>query len=87
MATINIRVDDGLKKQSEMIFDALGVSMTAAMTIFLKAVVRTKSIPFSLEIPNDETLKAFKEVDDISSGKAKAKKYSNAAELRKDLKV
>ncbi len=85
MATINIRVDERLKKQSEMIFDELGMSMTGAITIFLKAVVRTKSIPFSLEIPNKETIKAFKEVDDISSGKAKAKKYSSAADLRKPL--
>ena len=87
MATINIRVDDGLKKQSEAIFDELGLSVTAAMTIFLKAVVRTNSIPFSLEIPNNETLEAFKEVDDISSGKAKAKKYSSTAKLKKDLKL
>ncbi len=86
MATINIRVDEELKKKSEAIFEELGMSMTGAITIFLKAVVRTKSIPFSLEIPNDETLKAFKEVDDISSGKAKAKKYSSVAELKKDLK-
>ncbi len=87
MATINIRVDEKLKKQSEMIFDELGMSMTGAITIFLKAVVRTKSIPFSLEIPNKETIKAFREVDDISSGKAKAKKYSSAADLRKELDV
>jgi DNA-damage-inducible protein J len=87
MATINIRVDESLKKQSEMIFDELGMSMTGAITIFLKAVVRTKSIPFSLEIPNKETIKAFREVDDISSGKAKAKKYSSAADLRKELDV
>ena len=85
MATINIRVDESIKKQSEMIFDELGMSMTGAITIFLKAVVRTKSIPFSLEIPNKETIKAFREVDDISSGKAKAKKYSSAADLRKSL--
>lgn len=85
MATINIRVDEELKKKSEAIFEELGMSMTGAITIFLKAVVRTKSIPFSLEIPNDETLKAFKEVDEISSGKAKTKKYSSAAELKKDL--
>ena len=84
MATINIRVDDGLKKQSEAIFDELGVSMTAAMTIFLKAVVRENGIPFSLEIPNKETLNAFKEIEDISSGKVKAKKYSSVADLRKD---
>lgn len=87
MATINIRVDENLKKRSEKVFEELGLGMTAAMTIFLKAVVRTNSIPFSLEIPNKETLEAFKEVDDISSGKAKAKKYTSVADLRKDLKV
>ena len=87
MATINIRVDEKLKKESERIFDELGISMTGAMTIFLKAVVRTNSIPFTLEIPNKETIKAFKEVDDISSGKAKVKKYSSAADLKKELKL
>ena len=87
MATINIRVDDDLKKRSEMIFEEIGLGMTSALTIFLKAVVRNNGIPFSLEIPNKETLDAFKEVDDISSGKKKTKKYSSVEELRKDLKV
>ena len=87
MPTINIRVDEDLKKQSEKIFDELGLGMTAAMTIFLKAVVRNNGIPFSLEIPNKTTLKAFKEVDYISSGKKKTKKYSNSKEIRKTLKV
>ena len=87
MATINIRVDDNLKGNAEKVFEELGLGTTAAITIFLKAVVRNNGIPFSLEIPNDKTLKAFKEADEISSGKVKAKKYSSAAELRKDLKV
>lgn len=87
MATINIRVDEELKRESEKIFSELGLGMTAAMTIFLKTVVRTNSIPFPLEIPNEETLKAFEEADQIISGKVKAKSYSSAAELRKDLKV
>lgn len=87
MATINIRVDDELKDKSEKIFSELGLGITGALTIFLKAVVRTNSIPFPLEIPNKKTLKAFKEVDDISSGKVKAKKYSNTSDLRKDLNV
>ena len=85
MATINIRVDEELKRKSEDVLEELGLSMTAAMTIFLRAVVRTNSIPFYLEIPNRETLEAFKEVDEISSGKVKKKKYSNSNELRKDL--
>lgn len=87
MATINIRIDEKLKNDSEKVFSELGLNMTSAMTIFLKAVVRTNSIPFSLEIPNKKTLKAFKEVDDISSNKTKAKRYKNTSELRKDLKV
>ena len=33
------------------------------------------------------TLEAFKEVEDISSGKKKAKRYANASDLRKDLGV
>ena len=87
MATINIRIDEELKRRSEEILDEIGLGMTAALTIFLKAVVRNNGIPFNLEIPNKETLKAFKEVEDISSGKKKAKRYSSSDELRKDLKV
>ena len=37
--------------------------------------------------PNKETQKAFEEVEAVSSGKQKAKKYKSASELRKDLKV
>ena len=87
MATINIRIDEKLKKDSESILSELGLGMTAAMTIFLKAVVRNNGIPFTLDIPNKKTLKAFKEVEDISSGKISAKKYKNVNDLRKDLKV
>ena len=87
MATINMRVDEELKRESEKIFGELGLGMSAALTIFLKAVVRNNGIPFSLEIPNNKTLKAFKEVEDISSGKVVAKRYKSTAELRKDLKV
>lgn len=49
--------------------------------------MRNNGIPFALEIPNRKTLEAFKEADDISSGKKKAKKYKNTSELRKNLGV
>lgn len=83
MTTINIRVDEKLKKQSEEIFNELGLGITGALTIFLKAVVRNNGIPFSLEIPNKETLETFKEVEDISIGKKKAKRYSSVRDLKK----
>lgn len=86
---INIRVDKSLKKESEAIFNELGFNMTTGIIMYLKKVVRSKSVPFILatEEPNLETKKAFKEADDIMNNKVKAKRYKNAAELRKDLKV
>ena len=50
MATtsITIRMDEGLKKQAEMLFDDMGLNMTAAFTIFTKAVVRQGKIPFEI---------------------------------------
>ena len=48
MANLNIRVDDTLKKQAEMVFADLGISLSAATTMFLKQVVRHNGIPFEL---------------------------------------
>lgn len=48
MANLNIRVDDTLKKQAETIFADLGISLSAATTMFLKQVVRCNGIPFEL---------------------------------------
>lgn len=48
MANLNIRVDDTLKQQAELIFSDLGLSLSSATTIFLKQVVRCNGIPFEL---------------------------------------
>lgn len=48
MANLNIRVDDTLKQQAELIFSELGISLSAATTMFLKQVVRYNGIPFEL---------------------------------------
>ena len=85
--SINVRVDKDLKTKCEKIFSDLGFGMTTAITMFLKAAERNNGLPFPLEIPNATTLKAFREVEDISKGKKKAKRYKNAADLRKELGV
>lgn len=48
MANLNIRVDDHLKKQAETVFSELGITLSAATTMFLKQVVRYNGIPFEL---------------------------------------
>lgn len=46
--TINLRIDEKVKDNAENVLDELGLSMTSAITLFLKAVSRTKSIPFPI---------------------------------------
>lgn len=48
MAQINVRVDDAVKRGAEAVFDEIGLSMNAAVTVFLKACVRENRIPFEL---------------------------------------
>lgn len=48
MANISIAVDDELKNQAEEVFDELGINMTSAIKMYLKAVVRKQGIPFDL---------------------------------------
>ena len=57
MAQISLRVDDEVKKNAEKTFDAIGLNMSTAINIFLKAVVRENRIPFELSADpfNSET--------------------------------
>lgn len=47
--TTTMRLDPELKDEALQILEPLGLTMSGAVTIFLKAVVREKGLPF--EIP------------------------------------
>jgi DNA-damage-inducible protein J len=62
-AMIHARTEIELKKEVETIFAALGLSTTAALNLFFHQVKMRKGLPFAVEIPNEETLKAFTDSD------------------------
>lgn len=45
---VNIRVDEEVKEQAEIILEDLGLNLSSGINLFLKALVRHKGIPFSL---------------------------------------
>ena len=49
MATLQIRLDDGLKKEADELFSSLGLDTTTAVRIFLNAAVENAGIPFSIQ--------------------------------------
>lgn len=48
MAQISLRVDDEVKRNAEVTLNEIGLSMSTAITIFLKTVARENRIPFEL---------------------------------------
>ena len=47
---LNIRTDKDIKDQAEIIFNELGINMTTAINMFLRATIREYGIPFELKL-------------------------------------
>lgn len=76
----NIKIDPVLKRDAQELFDNLGLSLSAAVNLFLRQAVREQAIPFRVRIPayNEETLKA---IEDARRGVNVSKGYDSMEEL------
>lgn len=79
MAQINLRVDDDVKYNAERTLNDIGLSMSAAINIFLKTVIRENRIPFELSADpfysktNIEELE--RRVSNLRTGKSTLKEH------------
>ena len=71
------RMEPELKQEAEKIFSALGLSPTQAITLFYKQVTFYHGLPFTVRIPEEETLEA---INQMRSGKDLIE-YSDIDEL------
>ena len=47
--TTTMRIDPQLKEESSQVLEDLGLTLSGAVTIFLKAVVREQGLPFEVK--------------------------------------
>ncbi len=78
VATVTARVDEETKREAERILKELGIPMSSAISVFLKAVVRNRGIPFELKVegvvppyPYEGGLAKFREAE-LSASSLKA---------------
>ena len=62
---VTLRVDEDLKKQADMLFSDLGLSLSTAFNIFLRQSVREQKIPFQIskDVPNAITRGAMRDAE------------------------
>lgn len=90
MATtnLNIRVDKEIKEKTDELFNELGLTMTAAVNLFLRASIRENGIPFNLKIdkPNKITEESIEEGRKIARD-SNIKGYRSIDELKTALDI
>jgi len=65
--TINVRVDETIKRRVEVLFDSMGMNISTAVNIFLKQCLMEEALPFQPKVKRSMSLK---EALDESNAKA-----------------
>jgi DNA-damage-inducible protein J len=62
--TISATIEPELKRETEEIFEHLGLTLPEAIQLFLTEVKLHNGFPFEIKIPNKETRQALIEAED-----------------------
>lgn len=80
---INIRVDSELKHKAESVFAELGMNLSTALNVFLRASVRSNGMPFDLRLnPDIAEPSRQQETEPISNGLSRV--FDGVDELPED---
>jgi DNA-damage-inducible protein J len=80
---IHVRVDDDTKEKATAALDAMGMSVSDAVRLFLRRVVADQAFPLELKVPNTETRAAMAEADEIA--RSRSTRFTNADDLMADI--
>lgn len=80
---LHVRIDGETKEQATEALNAMGLSVSDAVRLFLKRVAADQAFPFELKVPNSTTRAAMAEADAMIA--AKTARYGDADNLMADL--
>ena len=78
---VRARIDSDTKARATAALQAMGLSVSDAIRLLLH-VADEKRLPFDVNVPNAETVKAVKELE-----QGKGKRFDSAEELFRDLRA
>ena len=58
---LNIRIDQSLKTETEVVLNQLGMTMADAIRMTFRQIVMQKGLPFDVKVPNPTTVAAMEE--------------------------
>lgn len=80
---MTVRLDAQMKSQFDILCEQFGMSANTAINIFVNAVVRSKSIPFAINVADEKESARLKAVQAMESMRKSAEE-SGASEMTLD---
>ena len=84
-ATIQVRMDSGLKKETEAALKSMGLSMSTAIHLFCRQVVNQGRIPFDIVASKHLNAETRQVLDDALAGKNLSRAFDTVDEMWDDL--
>ena len=83
--TIQVRIDAGLKSETESVLKSMGLSMSTAIHLFCQQVINHGRIPFDIISAPELNKETLRSMDDTLAGKNLSRNFSSVDELWEDL--
>jgi len=53
LTSLNIKIDRDLKNQADILFNAMGMTLTTAINVLVRQAIREQDIPFKIYLSSD----------------------------------
>ena len=83
--TYSFRIDENVKHQMEAFCDDVGMSLSTAIMICLKRIIRDYRFPFEISSEPNYNAETRQAIADVNAGYGLSRPYSNWAEMKAEL--
>jgi len=59
LASLNVKIDRAIKKETDYIVNAMGMTLSTAINIFVRQMVHERAIPFKVHIVDNEVAQTY----------------------------
>lgn len=84
-AVINTRIKPEIKKEFERVTSQLGLTSSAAINLFITAVIRRQGIPFDLVLNDEPNAGTYKAMDDAENRRNLHGPFKSFEEMMDDI--
>ena len=65
LTSLNVKIDRSIKKDADTIANAMGMTLSTAINIFVRQMVSERAIPFKIHVVENEAVQFHQSIDSI----------------------